>query len=231
MPSGFDGFDTGEDAEPSTTWQQAARATLGREYDEGEIAMLTDLLRPGETLPSVEPHVYVYTRHENAQTRRGTITGRALLLLAPAANSEASAAKIEAAFRRKRITRSKATGFAWQSHLSPTTIAGPTGTWTFAPEIDPDASRVHRKLGEGDTVTAAKERLLMAVRDAGVFTDAQITGSAEKGYTLHMRPRPTKKLRFAAESLRIRDWESAHEAVAEAARSVTAAIAKLTADS
>ena len=225
MPGGFDGFDTPEE-EPVRTWQYHARQALTTAMKgEGQYLLVSELLRPGEAMLPVEANGFYFEHRTGAYG-----IDRAVLLLAPNVASEAQAEKVAKGLQRKLIAKKKADGLAYYTHLSRIVVAGPTGAWSFAP-LDDGAAPVRRLTGEGDTVTAAKERLLMAVQEAGVFTDARIIGSTAKGYTLHMRPRPTKKLRFAAEYMRIRDWESAHEAVAEAARRVTAAIAKLTAES
>ena len=219
MPGGFDGFDTPEE-EPVKTWQYLARQALTTAMKgEGQYLHVPSLLRPGETLLSVEPHGFYLHR-------TGYDVDHAALLFAPEVANEAQAEKVAKALQRKMIAKKKAEGLAYYAHLSRIVIAGPTGTWSFAP-LDDGAPPARRLRGEGDTVTAAKERLIMAAREAEVFTDIQITGSAERGYTLHMRPRPIKKTRFAAESMRIRDWESAHAAVTEAAARVKAAIANL----
>ena len=220
MPGGFGGFDTGEGEEPVKTWQYLARQALTTAMKgEGQNLHVPSLLRPGETLPSVEPHGFYFIH------RTGYDVDHAALLFAPEVANEAQAEKVAKALQRKMIAKKKAEGLAYYAHRSRIVIAGPTGAWSFAP-LDDGAPRARRLQGEGDTVTAAKERLIMAAREAEVFTDILITGSAEKGYTLHMRPRPIKKTRFAAESMRIRDWESAHAAVTEAAARVKAAIAK-----
>lgn len=213
MPGGFDAFDDAEE-EPAPSWQHAARMVLTATMGEGEITPVSAFLRDGETLNSVESLAYRFNRRVSVHE-----LDRVVLLFAPSVGNEADAEKIAAAFRRKLISRTKATDAAWFAHLARIVIASPRGSWNF--DATADQTPAPRLRGEGDTVTAQKERLIMAAQRAfgrGVV----ISGNAEKGYTLHISP-TTKKHKWKAASLRFgHDFDYAHARLSEAIEQVHA---------
>ena len=209
---GFDSFDD-EEEEPATTWQDAARMALTAKMGEGEVTPVSSFLRDGETLAGVEPSAYRFDTRVSVHE-----LDRVVLLFAPSAESEATAERIVAAFRRKLVPRTKATNAAWFAHLARIVVAGPAGSWNF--DAEPDPTRAPRLRGEGDTVTAQKERLIAEAQRA-FGRGVTITGNTEKGYTLHISP-TTKKHKWAAASLRFgHDFDNAHRQLAEAIRRVS----------
>lgn len=213
LPGGFDSFDD-EEEEPATTWQDAARMALTAQMGEGEVTPVSSFLRDGETLAGVEPLAYRFDTRVSVHA-----LDRVVLLFAPGAESDATAERIVAAFRRKLVPRTKATNAAWFAHLARIVVAGPAGSWNF--DAEPDPARAPRLRGEGDTVTAQKERLIAEAQQA-FGRGVTITGNNEKGYTLHISP-TTKKHKWAAASLRFgHDFDNAHRQLAEAIRRVSA---------
>lgn len=209
LPGGFDSFDDDEE-EPPASWQHAARMALTAQMGEGEVTPVSSFLRDGETLLSVEPLAYRFSARVSVHE-----LDRAVLLFAPTVRNEADAEKIVGAFRRKLVARTKATNAAWFAHLARIVIASPAGSWNF--DAEPDPASAPRMRGEGDTVTAQKERLIVAAQQA-FGRGVTITGNNEKGYTLHISP-TTKKHKWGAASLRFgHDFDTAHAQLAEAIR-------------
>ncbi len=218
LPGGFDSFDDDE-AEPAATWQDTARMALTAKMGEGEVTPVSSFLRDGETLAGVEPLAYRFDTRVSVHE-----LDRVVLLFAPSAGSEATAEKIVATFRRKLVPRTKATNAAWFAHLARIVVAGPAGSWNF--DAEPDPARAPRLRGEGDTVTAQKERLIVEAQQA-FGRGVMISGNTEKGYTLHISP-TTKKHKWAAASLRFgHDFDNAHRQLAEAIRRVSEASARV----
>jgi len=212
LPGGFDSFDDDEE-EPAATWQDTARMALTAKMGEGEVTPVSSFLRDGETLAGVESLAYRFDTRVSVHE-----LDRVVLLFAPSAGSEATADKIVAAFRRKLVPRTKATNAAWFAHLARIVVVGPAGSWNF--DAEPDSARAPRLRGEGDTVTAQKERLIAEAQQA-FGRGVMISGNTEKGYTLHISP-TTKKHKWAAASLRFgHDFDNAHRQLAEAIRRVS----------